>query len=172
MISDWTFGFWKSVWLLIVIFLYLRQIENEYGNVAWAYGPAAKSYINWAAAMATSLDTGVPWVMCQQADAPDPIVSFCHLTLRGIYWLTYNISWAQHKFIRVVDQVTSDYLYQSGNFSHLACYNFFSISFTYRLTLAMDFTVTNSNLILTRSQKCGLRIGVDGKLALYFLTIW
>jgi len=26
--------------------------------------------------MATSLDTGVPWVMCQQADAPDPIVSF------------------------------------------------------------------------------------------------
>lgn len=26
--------------------------------------------------MATSLDTGVPWVMCQQSDAPDPIVSF------------------------------------------------------------------------------------------------
>jgi hypothetical protein len=25
--------------------------------------------------MAVSLDTGVPWVMCQQADAPDPIVS-------------------------------------------------------------------------------------------------
>lgn len=39
------------------------------------YGPAAKPYVNWAAAMATSLDTGVPWVMCQQADAPDPLVS-------------------------------------------------------------------------------------------------
>lgn len=26
--------------------------------------------------MATSLNTGVPWVMCQQADAPDPLVSF------------------------------------------------------------------------------------------------
>lgn len=25
--------------------------------------------------MATSLDTGVPWVMCQQKDAPSPIVS-------------------------------------------------------------------------------------------------
>lgn len=25
--------------------------------------------------MAVSMDTGVPWVMCQQADAPDPIVS-------------------------------------------------------------------------------------------------
>ncbi|XP_040991166.1 beta-galactosidase 8 [Juglans microcarpa x Juglans regia] len=56
----------------------LSQIENEYGNVAWAYGPAAKSYINWAAAMALSLDTGVPWVMCQQADAPDPIINTCN----------------------------------------------------------------------------------------------
>jgi hypothetical protein len=51
------------------------QIENEYGNIDSSYGPAAKSYINWAASMAVSLDTGVPWVMCQQADAPDPIVS-------------------------------------------------------------------------------------------------
>lgn len=52
------------------------QIENEYGNVASAYGSGAKPYVNWAATMATSLDTGVPWVMCQQEDAPDPIVSF------------------------------------------------------------------------------------------------
>ncbi|RRT77187.1 hypothetical protein B296_00028426 [Ensete ventricosum] len=28
--------------------------------------------------MATSLDTGVPWVMCQQADAPDPIINTCN----------------------------------------------------------------------------------------------
>ncbi|XP_020973461.1 beta-galactosidase 8-like isoform X2 [Arachis ipaensis] len=53
----------------------LSQIENEYGDVDWAYGPAAKPYIKWAASMATSLDTGVPWVMCMQADAPNPIVS-------------------------------------------------------------------------------------------------
>lgn len=36
--------------------------------------------------MATSLDTGVPWVMCQQKDAPSPIVSslitFFHLILK------------------------------------------------------------------------------------------
>lgn len=51
------------------------QIENEYGNVDSAYGNGAKPYINWAAAMATSLDTGVPWVMCQQKDAPKPLVS-------------------------------------------------------------------------------------------------
>lgn len=52
----------------------LLQIENEYGNVDSAYGEGAKPYINWAASMATSLDTGVPWVMCQQSDAPNPIV--------------------------------------------------------------------------------------------------
>ncbi|BAT90603.1 hypothetical protein LR48_Vigan08g153200 [Vigna angularis] len=56
----------------------LSQIENEYGNIDADYGPAAKSYIKWAASMATSLDTGVPWVMCQQLDAPDPIINTCN----------------------------------------------------------------------------------------------
>ncbi|KAL4190186.1 hypothetical protein AMTRI_Chr07g23390 [Amborella trichopoda] len=56
----------------------LAQIENEYGNIDSAYGSAAKSYINWAASMATSLNTGVPWVMCQQPDAPDPIINTCN----------------------------------------------------------------------------------------------
>ncbi|KAI3903837.1 hypothetical protein MKW92_045816 [Papaver armeniacum] len=41
-------------------------------------GSAAKSYINWAAGMAISLDTGVPWVMCQQPNAPDPIINTCN----------------------------------------------------------------------------------------------
>lgn len=31
--------------------------------------------MNWAAKMAVGLDTGVPWVMCKEDDAPDPIVS-------------------------------------------------------------------------------------------------
>jgi hypothetical protein len=53
----------------------LSQIENEYGNIDTSYGAAAKPYIRWAAGMAVALDTGVPWVMCQQNDAPDPIVT-------------------------------------------------------------------------------------------------
>ncbi|KAK1430987.1 hypothetical protein QVD17_14154 [Tagetes erecta] len=56
----------------------LSQIENEYGNFESNYGPAGKSYINWAASMATSLNTGVPWVMCQQRDAPDPLIDTCN----------------------------------------------------------------------------------------------
>ncbi|GMH11972.1 hypothetical protein Nepgr_013813 [Nepenthes gracilis] len=56
----------------------LSQIENEYGNIESAYGAAAQPYIRWAANMALSLDTGVPWVMCQQSDAPDPIINTCN----------------------------------------------------------------------------------------------
>lgn len=33
-------------------------------------------YVRWAAEMAVGLQTGVPWVMCKQDDAPDPVVSF------------------------------------------------------------------------------------------------
>ncbi|PQQ04921.1 beta-galactosidase 8 [Prunus yedoensis var. nudiflora] len=56
----------------------LSQIENEYGNIDKAYGPAAQTYINWAASMAVALDTGVPWVMCQQDDAPASVISTCN----------------------------------------------------------------------------------------------
>ncbi|XWS73713.1 hypothetical protein CRYUN_Cryun02cG0152000 [Craigia yunnanensis] len=56
----------------------LSQIENEYGSIDSSYGAAAKPYINWAAGMAVSLDTGVPWVMCQQSDAPDPVINTCN----------------------------------------------------------------------------------------------
>lgn len=56
----------------------LSQIENEYGNIDSAYGAPGKTYMRWAAGMAVSLDTGVPWVMCQQADAPDPLINTCN----------------------------------------------------------------------------------------------
>lgn len=38
------------------------------------YKEAGKSYINWCAQMATSQNIGVPWIMCQQSDAPQPMV--------------------------------------------------------------------------------------------------
>lgn len=38
-------------------------------------GAPGQAYTKWAAQMAVGLDTGVPWVMCKQDDAPDPIVS-------------------------------------------------------------------------------------------------
>ncbi|CAM6034568.1 unnamed protein product [Sphagnum compactum] len=56
----------------------LAQIENEYGNIDAAYGEAGKRYMRWAASMAESLDTGVPWIMCQQPDAPSFIINTCN----------------------------------------------------------------------------------------------
>ncbi|TYI03679.1 hypothetical protein ES332_A11G357200v1 [Gossypium tomentosum] len=44
----------------------LAQVENEYGN------------INWCAQMADSLNIGVPWIMCQQAAPPEPMLETCN----------------------------------------------------------------------------------------------
>ena len=53
----------------------MLQIENEYGPLEYSLGAPARAYTKWAAEMAVGLGTGVPWVMCKQDDAPDPIVS-------------------------------------------------------------------------------------------------
>ena len=63
------------------------QIENEYGPVEWEIGAPGKSYTKWAAQMAVGLDTGVPWVMCKQDDAPDPVVSYFDLSVTGFFYL-------------------------------------------------------------------------------------
>ncbi|XP_057986810.1 beta-galactosidase 5 isoform X4 [Hevea brasiliensis] len=56
----------------------LSQIENEYGPESKALGSAGHAYINWAAKMAVGLNTGVPWVMCKEDDAPDPVINACN----------------------------------------------------------------------------------------------
>ncbi|KAL7104604.1 hypothetical protein ACP275_08G256000 [Erythranthe tilingii] len=56
----------------------LSQIENEYGQQAKQLGNPGHQYANWAANMAVGLDTGVPWVMCKEDDAPDPVINTCN----------------------------------------------------------------------------------------------
>ncbi|AQL09738.1 beta-galactosidase 5 [Zea mays] len=56
----------------------LSQIENEYGPEGREFGAAGQAYINWAAKMAVGLGTGVPWVMCKEEDAPDPVINACN----------------------------------------------------------------------------------------------
>lgn len=50
------------------------QIENEYSAIQRAYRALGDSYVQWAAKMAQSMNIGVPWAMCKQNDAPDPMV--------------------------------------------------------------------------------------------------
>ncbi|XP_057850340.2 beta-galactosidase 2 isoform X2 [Cryptomeria japonica] len=56
----------------------MAQIENEYKGTQTVYGHPGIAYMNWAAQMAVALDTGVPWIMCKQDDAPDPIINTCN----------------------------------------------------------------------------------------------
>ncbi|XP_061371069.1 beta-galactosidase 1-like isoform X3 [Gastrolobium bilobum] len=56
----------------------LSQIENEYGPMEYEIGALGKTYTEWAADMAVGLGTGVPWIMCKQDDAPDPIINTCN----------------------------------------------------------------------------------------------
>lgn len=51
----------------------------------WEIGAPGKAYTKWAAQMAVGLDTGVPWVMCKQEDAPDPVVSYFFFILRNVF---------------------------------------------------------------------------------------
>lgn len=63
----------------------LSQIENEYGPQGKALGEAGHNYMTWAAKMAVDLGTGVPWVMCKEEDAPDPVINTCN----GFYCDTF-----------------------------------------------------------------------------------
>jgi len=55
------------------------QIENEYGSIQSKFQENGLPYIRWAAQMAVGLQTGVPWMMCKQDDAPDPVVSLSNI---------------------------------------------------------------------------------------------
>lgn len=56
----------------------LAQIENEYGYYEKDYGDGGKRYALWSASMAVSQNIGVPWIMCQQFDAPESVINTCN----------------------------------------------------------------------------------------------
>ena len=54
-----------------------------------SYGATGKAYMNWCASMANSLDIGVQWLMCQEDDAPEPMVD--SLTVYALNFYSHNI---------------------------------------------------------------------------------
>ncbi|KAJ0040842.1 hypothetical protein Pint_28372 [Pistacia integerrima] len=64
----------------------LSQIENEYGAQSKQLGSVGYNYVTWAAKMAVEMGTGVPWVMCKEDDAPDPVINTCN----GFYCDTFT----------------------------------------------------------------------------------
>ncbi|KAK7282252.1 hypothetical protein RIF29_10887 [Crotalaria pallida] len=82
--AEWNYG-GVPVWLHYIPGTIFRtynepfMIENEFASVESFYGEGGQKYAQWAAEMAVSQNTGVPWIMCRQYDAPDPVVSLSHL---------------------------------------------------------------------------------------------
>uniref|UniRef100_K3XS54 Beta-galactosidase n=1 Tax=Setaria italica TaxID=4555 RepID=K3XS54_SETIT len=68
----------------------ISQIENEYKLVEAAFHSKGPPYVHWAAAMAVNLQTGVPWMMCKQDDAPSPIINTCNGLICGETFLGPN----------------------------------------------------------------------------------
>ncbi|KAL6523090.1 Beta-galactosidase 3 [Orobanche hederae] len=56
----------------------LSQIENGYGPLSLKLGNPGYQYMTWAANMAVGMNTGVPWAMCKEDDAPDPVINTCN----------------------------------------------------------------------------------------------
>ncbi|KAH7566338.1 hypothetical protein JRO89_XS08G0140000 [Xanthoceras sorbifolium] len=81
--AEWNFGGFP-VWLKYVPDISFRtdnepfKIENEYGVQSKLLGSAGYNYMSWAAKMAVEMGTGVPWVMCKEDDAPDPVINTCN----------------------------------------------------------------------------------------------
>ncbi|KAJ4830522.1 hypothetical protein Tsubulata_041889 [Turnera subulata] len=81
--SEWSYG-GLPFWLHDIPGIVYRsdnepfKIENEYGMIEKAYGDQGPRYVKWAAQMAVGLKTGVPWVMCKESDAPDPVINSCN----------------------------------------------------------------------------------------------
>ncbi|RAL46541.1 hypothetical protein DM860_004820 [Cuscuta australis] len=138
----------------------LSQIENEYGPQAKMLGASGYNYVNWAAKMAVETGTGVPWVMCKEEDAPDPVINTCN----GFYcdkftpnqpykpaiwteawsgWFTefggpiyqrpvQDLAFAVAKFIQKGGSFVNYYMYHGGtNFGRTAGGPFISTSYDY-----------------------------------------
>jgi hypothetical protein len=59
------------------------QIENEYGNIEYAYGSEGANYVSKVAEYALSKDLSIPWVMCQQGEGvgsapPKEVINSCN----------------------------------------------------------------------------------------------
>ncbi|XWS26700.1 hypothetical protein CRYUN_Cryun26dG0052800 [Craigia yunnanensis] len=138
----------------------MSQIENEFGPVEWEIGAPGKAYTKWAAEMAVGLRTGVPWIMCKQDDAPDPVINTCNgfycenFTPNAIYkpkmwtenwtgWYTEfggavptrpaeDIAFSVARFIQNGGSFVNYYMYHGGtNFGRTAGGPFIATSYDY-----------------------------------------
>ncbi|KAL4188862.1 hypothetical protein AMTRI_Chr08g204130 [Amborella trichopoda] len=122
----------------------LTQIETEYGNIQGPYGDAGHRYIQWCAKMGESLNVGVPWIMCQQNDAPQPMINTCN----GFYCDSFKpnnpnspkmdgegmtlVAYAVARFFQTGGTLQNYYMYHGGtNFGRTAGGPYIATSYDY-----------------------------------------
>lgn len=113
------------------------------------YGEAGKSYVQWCAQMAVAQNIGVPWIMCQQSDAPSSVV-FIAFSSSLLSFLN-----------RAIDHLYFSLIYPVDIFDH--SFFFFLLCCPNRLTHAMDSTAIHLHQTIQKVRKCGLKTGLDGK---------
>lgn len=96
--------------------------------------------MKWCADLALSYNLSIPWIMCQEDDAPQPIVRIYYFFLIILF-----------------------------NYNYYYIIFFFFLFLFHRLTLAMDSTVISSNPTAKTVPKCGRRIGRAGIKSFYLI---
>ena len=103
--------------------------------------------------MAVSLDTNVPWIMCKQDDAPDPLVS----KPKSLFRWKSLIALTEFSLT-----LCSAFINYRDNYAHIFFWND-------RLILVTTSTVQNTHLTSRINPKCGQNSGLAGKLHDYNL---
>ncbi|MCD7462852.1 hypothetical protein HAX54_049468 [Datura stramonium] len=161
----------------------MAQIENEYGPVEWEIGAPGKPYGKWAAEMAVSLDTGVPWITCKQEDAPDPVILAMVSTAKILNLINpanlkcgqksglpvprqpaEDVAFAVARFIQNNGSFFNYYMHHRGtNFGRTAAGRFIATSFDYDAPLDEYGAIYGGwdNPKLTYSGNVKLRAGIN-----------
>ncbi|KAK6141932.1 hypothetical protein DH2020_024321 [Rehmannia glutinosa] len=121
--AEWNYGGFP-LWLHFLPGIQLRtdnepyKIENEYGNVESEYGSSAKPYIDWAAQMATSMNTGFHGF----SSFGDPVP----------YRPAEDVAFAAARFYQKNGTLLNYYMYHGGtNFGRTSGGPFFTTSYDY-----------------------------------------
>ncbi|KAL6581033.1 Beta-galactosidase 3 [Orobanche minor] len=109
--------------------------QNGYGPLSLKLGNPGYQYMTWAANMVVALDTGVPWAMCKEDDAPDPVAWTGWFTEFGgptTQRPVQDLAFAVANFIQKGGSFVNYYMYHGGtNFGSSAGGPFITTSYDY-----------------------------------------
>ncbi|CAI0468997.1 unnamed protein product [Linum tenue] len=158
--AEWNYG-GIPVWLHYIPGTAFRtesasfKIENEYGHLQGFYG-VGHNYSDWAARMAVSKDIGVPWIMCREGDALDPVIDTVNDFYGDYYhpnsvnkpkiWTEAWTGWIQTHYEPVFHRPTQDLAFAAARFFQKggSVINYYMFGRTSGGTSANNFAVITS----------------------------